>query len=220
MGFGEMNPPNGTNILGPCCADHLEDMMFPTSTWGKEFAIARSQSRGTNELDVLRIMAQKPNTTVTITPAPVGTCPTLNAGQHCQIKISADTSIIASEPVLIGHYLQSAIWQDPIFGGALGSGDPSMALAVPTEQYRTIRCWCRRLLEELPIDLRDGGRRCVVDGLRSPYARHVSRRAHAGQRRPARDLVPERMRRRGLRLLRRGLVAGRGRARSQEIVLE
>ncbi|MBA3499891.1 MAG: IgGFc-binding protein [Myxococcota bacterium] len=135
-GFGEMTPPNNTNIAGPCCADHLEDMMFPTSTWGKEFAIARSQSRGTKELDVLRIMAQKPNTTITFTPAPTGTCPTLNAGQHCEVKISVDTAISASEPVLIGHYLQSAIWQDPIFGGALGSGDPSMAIAVPIEQYR------------------------------------------------------------------------------------
>lgn len=136
MGFGEMTPPNQTNVLGPCCADHLEDMMFPTSTWGKEFAIVRSQSRGTNELDVLRIMAQKPNTTITFNPAPTGTCAALQPGQFCQVKIAADTSVVASEPVLIGHYLESAIWQDPFFGGAVGSGDPSMAIAVPTEQYR------------------------------------------------------------------------------------
>ena len=137
MGFGhEMNPPNQSNDIGPCCADHLEDMMVPTSTWGKEFAIVRSQSRGTKELDVLRIMAQKPNTTITFTPAPVGTCPTLNAGQTCEVKISVDTAVSASEPVLVGHYLQSAIWGDPIFGGALGSGDPSMAIAVPIAQYR------------------------------------------------------------------------------------
>jgi hypothetical protein len=125
-----------TNVLGPCCADHLEDMMFPTSTWGKEFAIVRSQSRGTNELDVLRIMAQKPNTTITFNPAPTGTCAALQPGQFCQVKIAGDTSIVASEPILIGHYLESAIWQDPFFGGAVGSGDPSMAIAVPTEQYR------------------------------------------------------------------------------------
>jgi len=136
MGFGEMTPPNMTNVAGPCCADHIEDMMFPTSTWGKDFAIVRSQSRGTNEPDLLRIMAQKPNTTITFNPAPMGTCPTLQPGQHCQVKITGDTSISASEPILVGHYLESAIWQDPFFGGSVGSGDPSMAIAVPIEQFR------------------------------------------------------------------------------------
>ena len=136
MGFGEMNPPNMTNVLGPCCADHIEDMIFPTSTWGKEFAVVRSQPRGTNEPDVLRIMAQKPNTMVTFDPAPTGSCPMLQPGQHCQVKIAADTSISANEPILVGHYLESAIWQDPFFGGSVGEGDPSMAIGVPVEQFR------------------------------------------------------------------------------------
>jgi hypothetical protein len=122
-----------------CCADHLEDMMFPTSTWGKTFAIARSQPRGGHELDVIRIMAQKPGTTVTFAPAPTGTCNTLGPGAYCEVKISADTVVTASEPVLIGHYLQSNIWTDGFpfgGGGTIGEGDPSMAIAVPTEQYR------------------------------------------------------------------------------------
>jgi len=137
MGVGEMNPPDGTHIAGPCCADHIEEMLFPTSTWGKNFAVTRSQSRGTNEPDILRIMAQKANTTVMFDPAPVGSCATLQPGQFCEVKIAADTAIIASEPVLVGHYLESAIWQDPFFGGVLGSGDPSFSLAVPAEQFRT-----------------------------------------------------------------------------------
>jgi hypothetical protein len=137
MGFGEMTPPNAQMTSGPCCADHIEDMMFPTSTWGKTFAIARSQPRGTNEPDVLRIMAQKADTTITFTPPPTGTCPVLQPGQHCQVKIAADTAISSTEPILVGHYLESAIWSDPFFGGSVGEGDPSMAIAVPTEQFRT-----------------------------------------------------------------------------------
>ena len=39
-------------------------MLFPSQTWGKAFAIARSKLR-TNEPDVIRILAQKPGTTVT-----------------------------------------------------------------------------------------------------------------------------------------------------------
>src|SRR6185295_18806903 len=38
-----------------CCADHLEEMMFPTSTWGKQFAVHRTlQRRGAP--DILRIV--------------------------------------------------------------------------------------------------------------------------------------------------------------------
>ncbi|MBP9084904.1 MAG: IgGFc-binding protein [Kofleriaceae bacterium] len=114
-----------------CCADHLEEMMFPTSTWGKRFALARAKPR-MNETDVLRVMAQKPNTTVTFSPAPTaGTCGTLVAGQFCEVQISLDTEINSSEPVLIGHYLKS-------IGTGAGNpvGDPSMSLAVPVEQFR------------------------------------------------------------------------------------
>lgn len=137
MGFGEAMGPDASHIAGPCCADHIEEMMFPTSTWGKTFAIARSQSRGTNEPDMLRIMAQKPGTMITFNPAVAGaSCSNLGAGQFCEVKITVDTSVQSNEPVLIGHYLESAIWQDPLFGGSVGEGDPSMAIAVPSEQFR------------------------------------------------------------------------------------
>jgi hypothetical protein len=137
--FGETTPPDATHTAGPCCADHLEEMMFPSTTWGKEFAIARSQPR-TNEPDMLRIVAQKAGTTVTFTPAPAsGTCGTLGAGEFCEVKIAGDTEVSASEPILVGHYLEASMWRDnPIFGVPtwLGEGDPSMAIAVPSEQYR------------------------------------------------------------------------------------
>jgi hypothetical protein len=136
-GFGEAMSPNPQFPAGPCCADHLEEMLFPTSTWGRSFAIARSRDRGTNEPDLLRIMAQRPNTMITFDPAPAsGSCGMLMPGKFCEVKIGVDTAITASEPVLVGHFLQSAIWQDPFFGGSVGEGDPSFSLAVPVEQYR------------------------------------------------------------------------------------
>jgi hypothetical protein len=131
------NPaPNPSLPNGPCCADHVEDMMFPASTWGKAFAIARSKVRNA-DADHLRIMAQKPGTTVTFTPAPLsGTCGTLDAGDFCEVKINADTKVDATEPVLIGHFLESVIWNDGL-ATSMGNGDPSMSIAVPTEQFRT-----------------------------------------------------------------------------------
>ncbi len=134
--FGETTPPSSATPNGPCCADHLEEMMFPASTWGKSFAIARSQQR-TNESDVIRVLAQRPGTTVTFTPAPVsGTCGTLAAGQFCEVKVAGDTAIVATEPVLVGQYLQSSIWSNNANTMSVGNGDPSLAIAVPTEQFR------------------------------------------------------------------------------------
>ena len=87
---------------------------------------------------MLRIMAQKPGTMITFNPPVTGAnCGNLGPGQMCQVKIMVDTSIQSNEPVLVGHYLESAIWQDPLFGTAIGEGDPSMAIAVPAEQFRT-----------------------------------------------------------------------------------
>jgi hypothetical protein len=141
--FGEAAPPDNAHTRGPCCADHLEEMAYPTSTWGKSFAIARSQIR-TNEADVIRVVARKSGTGVVFDPPPAsvmsGDCASLGEGEHCTVRILRDTSIEATEPVLVGHYLQSAIWNGG--GGAtpvttVGNGDPSMSIAVPIEQHRT-----------------------------------------------------------------------------------
>jgi len=115
----------------PCCADHLEEQMFPASTWGKTYAIARSLPRG-SEPDMLRIVAQKPNTTVTLEP-PMAICPTLNPGEYCEAMITGDVEIIANEPIMVAHFLLAT--------GNAGSGvnpvgDPAIAISPPTEQYR------------------------------------------------------------------------------------
>ncbi len=130
--------PNPGQPSGPCCADHVEDSMFPTSTWGKSFAIARSQVRNA-DADHLRIMAQRDATAVTITPTPTtvsGNCGALGPGQFCEVKITADTVVTSNEPIMIGHYLESVIWSDALGTASSGNGDPSMAIAVPTEQFR------------------------------------------------------------------------------------
>jgi hypothetical protein len=141
--FGETAPPDSHNTRGPCCADHLEEMIFPTSTWGKAFAITRSKVR-TNENDVVRVVAARPNTSVSFQPAPSsilsGDCAHLDAGDSCTVKIMSDTAVSATEPVLVGHLLESSIWNGGGGPGSpptsVGDGDPSLAMAVPTEQYR------------------------------------------------------------------------------------
>jgi hypothetical protein len=117
-----------------CCADHVESMMFPTSTWGMDYAVARSKDRGQNEADVIRILAQTDGTQVTVNP-PQGSCPVLDAGEFCTFDIMGDVEITANQPILVGHYLKSVIGGG-LFGGS-GTGDPALSLAVPSEQYRS-----------------------------------------------------------------------------------
>jgi hypothetical protein len=134
-GFGETVPPDPMHTFGPCCADHLEEMMFPAASWGRTFAVARSAPR-TNEPDRLRVVASRTGTVVTFLPPVSGpSCPPLGPGESCEVKIWVDTTLTSNEPILVGHYLQSAIWGDGL-GNLVGDGDPALALAAPVEQFR------------------------------------------------------------------------------------
>lgn len=117
----------GSNI---CCADHLEDTLFPASTWGKRYVVSRSAARMTGVPDLVRVVAQKPNTTLSITPQVTGCSQPLGPGQFCEFLVDADTDIIASEPILVGHLLLS--------NGGLDhdSGDPGLSFGIAVEQYR------------------------------------------------------------------------------------
>ncbi len=124
-----------------CCADHLEEQLMPTSTWGTAFAVARSAPRGTG--DRLRIVAAADGTRVRFFPEPLEGCPTLDAGEHCDVDIDRDTDVETTKPVIVMHFLLSAgprllSTSDPLLraGSIPDSGDPSMSFVVPTEQYR------------------------------------------------------------------------------------
>jgi len=114
-----------------CCCDHLEDQLFPTSTWGKSYAVARTLPRG-GDMDRLRIIAKGEDTSVTFDP-PVATCPTMTAGEWCEVDVPADVVITASQPVMVGQFLLSVGTNTP---GSMPQGDPAMAFVVPVEQFR------------------------------------------------------------------------------------
>lgn len=114
---------------GYYACDHLEEQMFPVATLGKTFDFCRSQPRST-EPDFVRILATEDDTTITTDPAIAGTPITLNAGKFVELTVPADVEIDGDKPLLIGQYLVSQN-----FGA--NTGDPSMILAVPSEQFRT-----------------------------------------------------------------------------------
>ena len=102
-----------TNMVGLCCADHLEQQMTPVNTWGSHFLISKAWER-LNEKDHIRILAAKDGTKVTLNPA-VAIVPTLNAGQHFTFQTNVNLEVTANNPIMVAQYLASSY---EILGGA------------------------------------------------------------------------------------------------------
>ncbi len=121
-----------------CCTEHLEEQVFPTEAWGKDFVITRSPVRSSHptwrEPDLYRIIADKNGTVVeTNLPAPNNRI-TLNANQWREFSTDQSFVIRSNEAVSIQQILVSQDWVVDWKSGH--GGDPSMILYPPAEQYR------------------------------------------------------------------------------------
>ncbi|MEZ4468260.1 MAG: IgGFc-binding protein [bacterium] len=65
--------------LNTCCADHLEQQLFPVNTWQRHYIATKSFDRGL-ESDYWRILASEDDTKIETVPPQVP-IPTLNAGE-------------------------------------------------------------------------------------------------------------------------------------------
>ena len=148
---------------GPtCCADHLEEQMFPLNTLGTTYVGAHLFRRG-KEKDAWRVLAAQNGTTFTLEPSLGVVTPTLNQGEWFEFETASDFVLKATAPVLVGHYMASSyntvtkISADcevdsdcknkhgftavcEKYTGDTGSycapiGDPSLLLNVATSQY-------------------------------------------------------------------------------------
>lgn len=126
-----------------CCADHLEQQLFPISTWGTQYVAAKSFDRG-GERDIWRIVAAQDNTQVVLIPQQAGiSIPVLNRGEWFEFESHNNFEIHSSEnkPIMVGQFLAAQDAPDPNVGGIAqpddaGIGDPAFMLAIPVEQYR------------------------------------------------------------------------------------
>ncbi|MFH0899905.1 MAG: IgGFc-binding protein, partial [Pseudomonadota bacterium] len=135
--FGAFSGHEATCLLETpalmCSADHLEDQIFPATTWGYSYVVARSKQRA-SEPDLVRILAQKEATSVQINDA-ASSCKVLGPGEHCDIFIKHDVKISANQPILVGHFLVGLPIPEKPTGPVLG--DPALSFSLPVEQYRT-----------------------------------------------------------------------------------
>lgn len=151
------------NPVEKWACDHIEEQIFPFSTWGHHYVGAHSETvpgSTVNAPDVWRVLAGADATVVTISPAAAlvapggfdppkcfpsqtsccnaGSC-TLNANEFIEFATTSDFELQsqdASHPILLGQYFVSeeVTFPNPI---GTGAGDPSLVLAAPVEQFRS-----------------------------------------------------------------------------------
>jgi hypothetical protein len=127
-----------------CCADHLEQQIFPVATWGTTYVATKSVDRG-QESDIWRILAAEDNTQIVLVPSQQGiSVPILNQGEWFEFESRKHFEIhsVDGKPILVGQFLAAQDAPEPNVSGVAqagdaGTGDPAFILAVPYEQYRT-----------------------------------------------------------------------------------
>ena len=122
-----------------CCADHLEQQLFPVHAWGQHYVAAKSYERG-NENDYWRIIAAQDGTKIDLNP-PVANVPDLNRGEWYEFGSKDDFEILSDKPIMVGQFLASEHAPNPnlrnyLEPGDAATGDPAFILAVPVEQFR------------------------------------------------------------------------------------
>jgi hypothetical protein len=116
--------------------DHLEDVIPPLSTLGREHIVAAPlipTGGFTPKIELVRILATVDGTTLTYEPEIPG-APTeiATAGAYVELAALNDDFVITSdEPVIVTQYM---IGQT---GGEGNAGDPSMVTTIPSEQFRS-----------------------------------------------------------------------------------
>ena len=112
--------------------DHLEESMFPLVTLGSDYIVSATSLPGqtTPKAVFTRVVAVDANTTLTYDP-PSAAWPAsiASAGGYIELDSAAAYRITASGRIIVSQYMKGQQ-----AGGS--AGDPAMALAVTTPQFR------------------------------------------------------------------------------------
>lgn len=143
-------PMFGTYATRQCCADHLEEQLFPDVTLGTRFLVARMPPRTValndalggaqtvaevNEPEWVRVLAVADGETTVETTLPFPNDRlTLNPHESTMLRADEDFAIHADQPVAVLQALpsQQVVGIPSRFPG----GDPALVIPAPIEQYR------------------------------------------------------------------------------------
>lgn len=117
---------------GTCCADHLEEQLLPISVWSDEALCVKAKPRSAGrEVDVWRVISGADQNTLRTTPSIMGLDGiTLNRGEWVQVETDESFKLEGSGILQATQYLLSQGQTDE------RTGDPSMIMTVPVQQYR------------------------------------------------------------------------------------
>jgi len=115
--------------------DHLEETMFPLDTWGKDFVVAATQPLR-SEPNLVRVVSGADGNSITFDP-PVHAPAVLNRGEMIEFEASEDFRVTGGDAIQVAQFLvgQEYAGFNPM--PEEGQGDPSLSLAIPTEQFRS-----------------------------------------------------------------------------------
>ena len=116
---------------GSCCAEHLEQQLFPVSTWGRRYVAAKAHPRG-EDYDGWKVLAALGDTVISTDP-PIAGLDGVTLAQAESLLVFSDQSfeLTATGPVMLGQFLVSQQQTSQ------GIGDPAFILSVPVEQLRS-----------------------------------------------------------------------------------
>jgi hypothetical protein len=136
-----------------CCADHLEEQLFPTSSFGTQFVAVKTPLRTkyvraagypvelkTDEPEYWRILAVRGGTEVTTNLLPPNDHFSMEAGDFVTFPTIRDFVVEASEPVSFGQFpasQQTTGIPSTINGKRVPGGDPSSIMIPPVQQWRS-----------------------------------------------------------------------------------
>ncbi|HEY3356202.1 MAG TPA: IgGFc-binding protein [Polyangia bacterium] len=112
--------------------DHLEEQLFPVTAWGKAYVATRAVS--TNDPNLWRIISGHDGNQIDFNPASVHASITLNKGEWVEFVTTEDFEVAGLDAFMVAGFMVGQNYSSTVTNGA--PGDPSMTLAVPTEQYR------------------------------------------------------------------------------------
>lgn len=125
-----------TDVWDSCCTEHLEEQLMPVETWGTVALCVKSKPRG-SEADRWIIVAGADGVLVNTEPPIDGINGKIltKAGDFLRVETTDSFSLAATGKIQVVQFLMSQGQTQPI-GGAPGTGDPSMMIVPPSQQYR------------------------------------------------------------------------------------
>lgn len=118
------------NERDSCCADHIEQQLFPVADWGERYIAPFSPGR-TETKDQWVIVAGEDGTTVeTDPPQAEADGITLDAGDYVKFFTADNFEVQADGKISVGQFLTSQQQTAEVIG------DPAFVLAVPIERFR------------------------------------------------------------------------------------